>query len=109
MTLIKKAGLEYLLEGTSKQELADKKKKEVEETKRKDLLPDIEFDESLTDQKSKPDDKEGGKGLDFKIQEEGKNLSVGERQLICIIRAVLRCNKLVILDEATANIDVVSE
>ena len=43
------------------------------------------------------------------LKEEGKNLSIGERQLICIIRAVLRCNKIVILDEATANIDVVTE
>ena len=29
--------------------------------------------------------------------------------MICIIRAILKCNKLVILDEATANIDVVTE
>ena len=48
-------------------------------------------------------------GLDFVVQEEGKNLSLGERQLICIIRAILRGNKIVILDEATANIDVVTE
>ena len=48
-------------------------------------------------------------GLNFMIMEEGKNLSIGERQLICIIRAILRKNKIVILDEATANIDVVTE
>jgi len=45
----------------------------------------------------------------MKIAEGGSNLSVGEKQLICICRAVLRKNKIVILDEATANIDLVTE
>lgn len=53
--------------------------------------------------------KEQGKGLDFEIDEGGNNLSVGEKQLLCICRAILRHNKIVILDEATANIDVVTE
>lgn len=49
------------------------------------------------------------KGLFMEIIENGKNLSSGERQLICICRAVMRKSKFVILDEATSNIDIVTE
>lgn len=49
------------------------------------------------------------RGVNLKITEAGKNLSAGERQLICICRAILRKNRIVILDEATANIDVITE
>lgn len=53
--------------------------------------------------------KKSGKGIYFKVSEGGSNLSAGEKQLICICRAILRKNKVVILDEATANIDLVTE
>lgn len=46
---------------------------------------------------------------DFQIDAGGNNLSAGEKQLICICRAVIRKAKVVVFDEATANVDVITE
>ena len=48
-------------------------------------------------------------GLDTRIQMNGDGISLGQKQLIAFMRAILRKPELLILDEATANIDTVTE
>jgi ATP-binding cassette subfamily B protein len=48
-------------------------------------------------------------GLDTKVLSSGDSISLGQKQLIAFMRAVLRDPELLILDEATANIDTITE
>ncbi|KAG0330085.1 hypothetical protein BG004_002186, partial [Podila humilis] len=48
-------------------------------------------------------------GLDAAVDDNGKNFSIGERQLLSLARAVLRRSKIIVMDEATANVDLQSD
>jgi ATP-binding cassette subfamily C (CFTR/MRP) protein 1 len=87
-------------------ELILKKKKEDEEKEKKldaELTPE-QLALALADRKTEDDSL-----LNFQVRSGGENLSSGEKSLVCICRAILRKNKIVILDEATANIDIETE
>ncbi|XP_023230117.1 multidrug resistance-associated protein 4-like [Centruroides sculpturatus] len=48
-------------------------------------------------------------GIDTHLTEGGRNFSVGERQLICLARTILCQNKILVMDEATSNIDKMTD
>jgi ATP-binding cassette subfamily B protein len=74
--------------------------------------PDISEDEVIRTAKRVEADKFINKlpgGYDYRLRERGKSISMGQRQLICFIRAMVYDPKILILDEATSSVDSETE
>ena len=71
----------------------------VDDSRMIELLKEAEFWEKVA---------EDG-GLDWKLTNNGSNLSFGEKQILCFLRVMINPKKIVVMDEATSNMDLKSE
>jgi len=104
LAVLKKAKLDEIILKKSKEE---KDKKAEAEKEKIDLDENVVImDDPTKQKKSEEEYTEDEALLNFEVND---NLSSGEKSLVQICRAILRKNKIVLLDEATANIDIETE
>ena len=85
----------------------EKLNKLIEEVGLKEMMEHLKHDDDHDDDY---DGDKCGDGLKRQIgNNSGVHLSMGERQMICVVRALICHNKIVVMDEATASVDIRSE
>ena len=92
----------FLFSGTVKENIlyGNKEYQNYSNEKLKELIIESDLEELIN---------KFDKGLDTEISTNSDSISLGQKQIIAFIRAVLRKPEIIILDEATANIDTVTE
>lgn len=93
----------YLFPGTLRQNLDPLRKKTDQELL--EILGSTQLLKSLTETQQVNTKNHQDKLLDIKIAKSGSNLSMGQKQLISLTRAIIEEPKILLMDEATSNID----